>query len=156
MNLRQLPAFLVALAVASCGEALALNDRALETIALRCDGKLFTLRANLREPSRQREAMQTPMLDRKGWHFSDESGEVWLREGERVEVTGLFNYSEKGFFVELSQQEAGSSREARRQRRRMRFRVMTEAPLEDPDAQAAEGLALLRRVLDLPAEAEIP
>lgn len=137
-----------------CGsEIRALRGSALDAIASRCTGKVFHLRTDLRGAAPHAESMQAPMFDRKGWHSMAESGDVVLGAGERVEVTGLFNYAERGFFVELAREATGATKPPVRQRPRLRFRVMIETPGDAPEAQAEEGLALLRRVLNIP---EIP
>lgn len=140
---------LSAVLAAGVPTAIALHARALDRIAEQVERRSFHLRTSLREPARQAESMQAPMLDRKGWHYLQTAGPILLHQGEVVQVKAVFNYSEKGFFVELAPEPA-------RDRKGLRFRVMVETPGDDVEGQVAEGLALLGKVLDLQAGSAEP
>jgi hypothetical protein len=89
-----------------------------------------------------------PSLDGKGWHHNEPSRPVLLRAGEDVEVTAVFNYGDKGVFLEISrlEKEKGSDLPPH-----LRVRFIAEAPPEKPDVQATELGALIARVLRPPA-----
>lgn len=131
----------------------ALHTTSLERIATEYMGRQFPLKTNLRQLSPG--AINAPMYDDKGWHFVNHQGDLVLRSGARAEITGIFNYSERGFFVELAEPSQGFFHEPLNRRRRMRVRIMVEAPIEDAELQYAQGLHLLAGILEIPAE-ELP
>lgn len=128
--------------------ALFLHGSAIEQVATTIESRSYTLRIDLHEPETKGASMQAPTLERRGWHHHNPAGPVVLRAGERVEVTGVFNYAERGLFVELSGDGGGSDDSGRP---RLRVRVMVETPGDNPSGQAAEALELIGRVLDLGA-----
>ena len=89
-----------------------------------------------------------PSLDLKGWHHNEPSRPVLLGAGEAVEVTAVFNYGDKGVFLEISrfEKEKGSDLPPH-----LRVRFIAEAPPEKPDVQATELVTLISRVLRPPA-----
>ncbi len=125
----------------------ALQRSAIEQITSLYSGRLVVLRSELRAPSSGGEGMQTPMFDAKGWHFA--AGSTVLRSGEEAEVTGVFNYAERGFFLELAAPAERGGPDALIDRQRARFRIMTDTPATDPSAQAAEALRLLDRLMSI-------
>jgi len=131
----------------------ALQTTALERIAEGYVGRQFVLRVSLHEPADG--ATHVPMLNDKGWYFVNSRGGIVLRVGSKVEVTGVFNYSERGFFIELAEASLGFFHEPLNRRRRIRVRVMVEGAIEDPELQYAQGLHLMNQVFDIPEE-ELP
>ena len=129
-----------------------LHAEALARVAARIEAQIVTLAVDLHEPDLRAETMQSPTLERKGWHHDNPTGPVALRAGSRVEVTGVFNYSERGLFLELAREEADPARSSPAARPRIRIRIMVETPNTDPEGQRAEALGLIARVIGLPPE----
>ncbi|HKY31716.1 MAG TPA: hypothetical protein VJV23_04205 [Candidatus Polarisedimenticolia bacterium] len=134
---------------ASPAPAEALHSRALSEVVAAYGSQPFILRADLRGPAQGGDGMLVPMLDRKGWHFT--GGSPVLAAGAAVEVTGLFNYSERGFVVEIARQAEGFGAEPVGRRERVRVRLTVESPSADPAAQVREAAALLRSLLSFQA-----
>ncbi len=128
--------------------AVAVSDAALKGIVAEYEGRVFTLKMNMREPPKGSD--HVPMLDRNGWHYWDPAGRIVLGAGERVEVTGIFNYSTRGFFLELARATEGAIPAPVSQRPRIRVRCMVEAE-SNAGAQAAQAEDLIRRILGAPA-----
>jgi hypothetical protein len=95
------------------------------------------------------------MFDEAGWHFINQQSSIVLRSGSRVEITGFFNYSERGFFIELAEASLGFFHEPLNRRRRTRIRIMVKALPDDPELQYGQGLHLMAGILDIPEE-ELP
>jgi len=129
------------------GGALAVHESVIRGIAAELEGRLVTLKMNMREPAGA--ATHVPMFDEDGWHFWDPSGRIVLPAGERVEVTGVFNYSTRGFFLELARQAPGLAPVPIERRERIRFRLMVEALGESPGRQLEEAMELIGRIVDL-------
>ena len=127
--------------------ALALNPETLQDVATNYRDKVFMLKVSMREPVVVGDFIQAPMLDAKGWHFVNQSKEILLLSGSRVEVTGVFNYSERGFFVELATESTGFFHRPVSERPRLRIRLMVETPPDNPNAQATEAAKLLEKLL---------
>ncbi len=127
--------------------AMALHPSALDEIAKEHESKVFTLLVDLHEPASRADSMQAPTLERKGWHHHNPSGPIALRAGSRVEVTGVFNYAERGLFLELAREGAGPGRQAIAERTRLRIRIMVETPGTDPEGQTAEAMEMIRKVV---------
>ncbi|MGH9868219.1 MAG: hypothetical protein ACREAA_08660 [Candidatus Polarisedimenticolia bacterium] len=136
----------------STSATLALHRRALEQIAASYTGRAVVLRVNLHAPIPNGEEMSAPMLNAKGWHNA--SGLSVLSAGSTAEVTGVFNYAERGFFLEIA---ADPQRGAAAiiERPRVRVRLMIEAPANDPAAQSAEAIRLIGTILT-PADSGTP
>lgn len=133
--------------------SLAVQESVLKGIAAGHAGRIFTLKMNMREP--ESAATSAPMLDKDGWHFWNPSGRIILSEGERVEVTGVFNYSTRGFFLELAREDTALGGEAIQSRPRIRIRIMVEAESDKHEAQAVQSAALLGGILT-PVEPILP
>lgn len=138
-------ALLVAGLLAAHTGALAVHETVLQGIAAGHAGRIFVLKTNMREP--ESAATSVPMLDTDGWHFWNPSGRIVLSEGERVEVTGVFNYSTRGFFLELAREDMALGGEAIQSRPRIRIRIMVEAESDKPEDQAVQSAALLGGIL---------
>jgi len=126
---------------------MALHPSALDVIAKEYESRVFTLLVDLHEPASRADSMQAPTLERKGWHHHNPSGPIALRAGSRVEVTGVFNYAERGLFLELAREGAGPGRQAIAERTRLRIRIMVETPGTDPEGQTAEAMEMIRKVV---------
>lgn len=136
----------------SADRPASLDAEALARVAARIESKVVALKVDLHQPDLRAESMQAPTLERKGWHHDNPSGPVALSAGSRVEVTAVFNYSERGLFLELARDEGSPARSSPAARPRIRVRVMVETPNTDPEGQRAEALELIGRVIDLPPE----
>ena len=143
----------VVLSFLSLDRAMALHPSALEEIAKEHESRVFTLLVDLHEPAWKADSMQTPTLERRGWHHHNPTGPIALRAGSRVEVTGIFNYAERGLFLELAREAAGMGKQAITERARLRIRIMVETPGTDPQAQQAEAIEMIHKVI---AEAGAP
>ena len=132
------------------GTSYALNATSLERIMAEYTGRQFPLKTHLRQPTQR--AIHAPMFDDKGWHFINHQGSLVLRAGSRVEITSIFNYSERGFFLELAEASLGFFHEPLNRRRRMRVRIMVKAPGDDPELQYAQGLHLMAGILTIPPD----
>jgi hypothetical protein len=130
--------------MAPAAAPLALHRQAVEQIAARYANKVVVLKGDLRISSGG-EGMQAPMLDTKGWHFM--SGPSVLRSGSQAEITAVFNYGVRGFFLEIAG--AADASEPLLDRPRVRVRVMTDVPSADPSGQAAQAATLIDRILTL-------
>jgi len=124
----------------------ALHRRALEQVAARYENRSVVLKAGLNAAVAGSEGMQAPMLDAKGWHHV--AGPVVLPPGTHAEITGVFNYAERGLVLEIARA-AETSSDPLLDRPRVRVRVMTDVPSADPDGQAAQATTLIDRILDV-------
>lgn len=129
--------------------AAPLHREALDVIATDLESKVFTLKSDIHVPDLAGESMQVPTLEGRGWHHHNPGGAIALRAGTRVEVTGVFNYAERGFVLELAGLDTGVTRQPSAARPRARIRIMVGAPGTDPQPQRAEAVALIGKVLDL-------
>jgi len=122
---------------------MALHRQAVEQIATSFSGRAIVLKVDLPGPAWGGEGMSAPMLNAKGWHVA---GPAVLTSGSTAEVTGVFNYAERGLFLEIA---ADPQRGAATivDRPRVRVRLMIEAPGTDPAAQAAEAVRLIEKLL---------
>jgi hypothetical protein len=136
---------LLGAAAAAVTEAVAVHDTVLQGIAAGHAGRIFILKMNMREP--ESGANNAPMFDKDGWHFWNPSGRIVLAEGERVEVTGVYNYSTRGFFLELTREDTALGGEPVQSRPRIRFRIMVEAEMDKPEDQATQTTALIGEIL---------
>ena len=137
---------LVALLVpASISGTLGVSDSVLQGLVTAHAGKVFTLKVNMREP--QVGATNAPMLDKDGWHFFNPTGRIVLAEGERIEVTGVYNYSKSGFFLELAREDTAFGGESIQGRPRIRIRIMVESEADKPEDQTAQAAALIDAIL---------
>jgi len=127
--------------------AMALHPSALDEIARAYESKVFTLIVDIHEPASRADSMQAPTLERKGWHHHNPSGPIALHAGSQVEVTGVFNYAERGLFLEIAREGAGQGRSAPTERARMRIRIMVETPGTDAEGQTAEAIGMIRKVV---------
>jgi hypothetical protein len=126
----------------------ALHRRALEQVAARYENRPVVVKSDLRASTTGSEGMLMPMFDGKGWHHT--TGAVVLAPGTHAEITGVYNYSERGLVLEIARAGETSS-EPLLDRPRVRVRVMTDVPSTDPDGQAAQATALIDRILALEA-----
>ena len=131
--------------------ALSMDNSAMEPIASACESKLFILKVDLHEPETGGESMQVPTLEKKGWHHHNPSGRIALKAGTRVEVTGVFNYADRGLVLELAKEEAGSASQPISSRPRCRIRIMVEKLPADPAGQVQEAAELIEKVLEAAA-----
>ena len=138
---------LLTLLAASISELGAIGARSLEQVVAAYEGRIFTLQVSLHEPINATEAMQAPMLDRKGWHYHDTSRPAVLSAGTRVEVAAVFNYAERGLFLELARESEGFGKQPVDERPRMRVRIMLEADAADTSAQVAQAYSLIDKLL---------
>src|SRR5262245_13970349 len=115
--------------------ASALDPKLLRPIATQFTSGLYVLQVDLHEPDMRAESMQTPTLELAGWHHHNPAGATLLSAGTRVEVTGVFNYGDRGLFLELSKDLAEGSFDAPGDRPRVRVRIMVQAESSDPDKQ---------------------
>lgn len=131
----------------SIGPGAALEKGVLEGLAAVYLGQVFELRANLHAPDPRGHSMQAPTLTSEGWYHHNLQGPVLLRAGSRVEVTGAFNYSERGFFLELAAERPEGARMSEADRPRLRVRFMVESPPAEIDEQREQAIELLDKVL---------
>jgi hypothetical protein len=138
------PALAAALAAAllAAPPTLGAAREAVDQIAAAYEGRQALLRVDLHQPPLG--GAQAPYLDERGWHHNDPARPVALRAGEPVEVTGVFNYGDRGVFLEISRKERWKGGAPRV---RVRVRFMASAGPEKPDLQAAQIRALVGRVL---------
>jgi len=115
----------------------------LDAIVEAYEGRVFQLRVDLHQP--EPGGTQAPYLDEKGWHHNDPKRPLALRAGDAIEVTGVFNYGDRGVFLEISRKEKWKGGAPRP---RIRVRFMASAPIEKPEIQTAQIRALIARVLD--------
>ena len=127
---------------------VALHHDALDAIASLLEAKVFQLKTDIHVPDLQGDSMQVPTLESRGWHHHNPSGAIALKAGTRVEVTGVFNYAERGLILELSREDPGGSKQPITARPRSRIRIMLETPGTDPDGQRAEAASLIAKVLE--------
>ena len=126
----------------------ALHRDALDAIATMFEAKVFRLKTDIHVPDLQGESMQVPTLEGRGWHHHNPNGAIALKEGTRVEVTGLFNYAERGLVLELAREDPGSSKQPITARPRARIRIMLETPGTDPEAQRGEAVSMIGKILE--------
>ena len=148
MNLAWLAALIL---FASTERATALERTVLEDLASSYETRIFELRVNLHEPNARGRSMQAPTLNADGWYHHNPSGPVSLRAGSRVEVTGVFNYSERGFFLELAAERTDGGLGPDNGRPRIRVRFMVESLPAEIEEQTEQALELLEKVLRAPA-----
>lgn len=111
------------------------------------EGRVYLLRMNLHKP--EPGGHPAPWMDAKGWHRRDVSRPVVLGAGERVQVTGIFDYGDRSVFVELTRWPVRPWNE---DSVRTRIRLKAGAGPEKPEKQDEEIrllLALLLRPADL-------
>ena len=152
--MRMVPA-IVAVLILFSDRPAALHRDALEAIARMLEAKVFLLKTDIHVPDLSGETMMVPTLEGRGWHHHNPAGAVTLQAGTRVEVTGVFNYAERGFFLELAREDTNVPRQPITARPRARIRIMVETPGTDPEAQRAEAATLIAKVLDI-TEAAAP
>jgi len=138
---------MAALALASGASVVAVDKSALEQISGTWERKIFMLKVDLHEPDPSGDTMQAATLERRGWHHHNPTGPIALRAGTRVEVTGIFNYSERGLFLEIAREDPEAGQEGIAARPRCRIRIMVETPPADPAGQAREAGELIGKVL---------
>lgn len=151
-HVAMLLAAIVSLMPGASSPALSLDASALGQIAPLIEGRSFRLKVTLHEPETAGESMQAPTLEKKGWHHHNPAGPVALKAGDEVEVTAVFNYSERGLFLELAKAQPGPEREPITARPRIRVRIMVETMPSDPPGQVREATDLIGKVLDLPPD----
>ncbi len=132
---------IVVLSLGAAGGAAAARE-ALDRIVEACEGRAFRLGVDLHEP--EPGGNPAPSLDEKGWHYNDPNRPIVLRAGEEVEVTGVFNYGDRGIFLEVTRKDRARGEESAP---RIRVRFTAEAPPDTPDLQATQIRALIGRVL---------
>ncbi len=142
-------AIALSIVTASHVQVQALHRDALAPIVTQFTSGLYTLQVDLHEPDLKGDSMQAPTLEMAGWHHHNPAGAVAIAKGSRVEVTGVFNYAERGLFMELSKDSAEGGEPAE-DRPRIRIRIMVEAEAGEPEKQRAEALALIHKVLSVP------
>lgn len=125
----------------------ALGNSALLRINAACESKFFTLKVALHEPDTSSDTMQASTLEKNGWHHHNPNGPVAIDAGSRVEVTGVFNYSERGFFLEVAREASGMTEGDIASRPRSRIRFVVEAGGADQNAQTREAFDLIGKVL---------
>jgi hypothetical protein len=129
-------------AVASLTVAKAAAREVVAQIATDFERKEFQLRVDLRQPPPG--GSQAPYLDERGWHASDPNLPILLPAGSAVEVAGVFNYADRGVFLEIARKERWGGAGAAP---RIRVRFMAAAGPEKPEDQAAQIRRLIGRVL---------
>ena len=142
--------FLFFLALLGCPwtTVLCLDNAALEQITATWDGQVCRLKVDLHEPDTGGDTMQAPTLEKKGWHHHNPTGPIVLKAGTRVTVIGIFNYAERGFFLELAKEQEGLESEPVASRPRSRIRIMVETPGTDSAGQAQEAGVMISKVLE--------
>ena len=130
--------------------SIALGPSALEEIAKSREGNVCRLLTDLHEPDTRSDTMQVPTLENAGWHHHNPSGPVVMRTGSRVRVTGIFNYSDRGLVLELTQEEPTTGNREGSAQPRLRVRVLVEAPATDAGQQIAQATALIDKILAAP------
>jgi hypothetical protein len=140
--------FVVAMILCSSSAGFCLDNAALGQIVSAWDGKVCRLKVDLHEPDPGGDSMQAPTLEKRGWHHNNPSGPIVLKAGTSVTVIGLFNYSERGFFVELAREQEGLDGGPAASRPRCRIRIMVETPGSDSAGQVQEAGAMLSKVLE--------
>ena len=143
-----MPASLLVALILSTDRPVALHRSAIESVATVLEAKVFRLKVDLHAPDLAGETMQMPTLEGRGWHHNNPGGAIILKSGTRVEVTGVFNYAERGLFLELAKEDTGISRLSITARPRTRIRIMVETSGNNPDGQQSEALSLAAKVLD--------
>lgn len=129
--------------------AAALDERVLQRLAGTYMSGVFALRVDVHEPNTRVDSMQSPTVESSGWRNHNPGGPVLFHSGSLVEVTGLFNYSDRGFFLEVAEvTEAGVPAT---DRKRVRIRFMIEPGITALDEQEKKSVELIEMVLG-PAE----
>src|SRR4030095_7063737 len=118
----------------------ALHREALDELATSLEAKVFRLKIDIHVPDLAGESMQVPTLEGRGWHHNNPAGAVALKAGTNVEVTGVYNYAERGFLLELATEDTSIPKKPITARPRSRIRIMVQAPGTVPDAQRAEAV----------------
>lgn len=135
----------VTTSVVAVGAVLPVDKRVLEGISEQYRGKIFLLEVDLHAPAPG--SLYAPMYDKNGWHFRDPSTPIVLERGRRVEITGAFNYSERGFFLEFAEESDGFFERPIERRARIRIRFMVESLPDAPDEQASQADDLVARLI---------
>lgn len=154
ISLRYRIPVIAAIAVIAIGfheRVWSLDSSSLEQIASAYASKVCLLKVDLHEPDTSGEGMLLPTLEKKGWHNHNPSGPIVLSAGTRVEVTGVFNYSDRGLFLELARESSAQDLQSIASRPRCRIRIMVEALPADPAGQVQEAAALIGKVLEAAA-----
>jgi hypothetical protein len=139
---RKLPLSIALLALLGALPAAAVVRDLLDRFVSEYQGGAFRLVADLHSP--EPGGQPAPFVDIKGWHHNDPNRPVVLRAGEEVEVTGVFNYGDKGVFLEIARRGMPAGEE---NPPHVRVRFVAEAPPEKPDVQVTEIEALVLKVL---------
>src|SRR2546428_6392858 len=126
----------------SLATALASPREVFDAILAAYGSHSFRLTTDLRIP--ESGGQPAPSLDLKGWRHNDPNQPVLLQAGEEADVTGGFNYGDKGVFLEISGKDPGKGGA---ERPHLRVRFNAEAPPEKPDVQITELTALIAKVL---------
>ena len=140
--------FFLALLTGPWATVFCLDNAALEQIATTWDGQVCMLKVDLHEPDTGGDTMQAPTLEKKGWHHHNPTGPIVLKAGTRVKVIGIFNYADRGFFMELAKEQEGLESEAVASRPRSRIRIMVETPGTDSAGQVQEAGVMIAKVLE--------
>src|SRR5262249_55903803 len=105
-------------------------------------GQSFRVVSDIHQP--EPGGQPAPYVDGKGWHHNDPNQPVVFHAGEDVQIAGVFNYGDRGFFLQIEsparKTEAGAPVH-------VRVRFVAEAPPEKPDVQETELQGLVARVL---------
>lgn len=142
---RSLVSFILMLVMISAGPAAAIDQRVLERIAEAYEAGVFSVRVDIHEPNPRVTSMQSPTVFSNGWRHHNPGGPVLFPAGSLVEVTALFNYSERGFFLELA--EVREEDTPVTERKRLRIRFMIEPGITALDEQAEKAIELIDMVL---------
>lgn len=140
-----------AVVVASTSPVPGLHTTALEQVAAVYESNSYILRVSLKEPDLTDNNIQVVTLNKKGWYHVNPSGAVVLPAGSRVQVAGVFNYAERGLFIEIVLDSAERTGQPINTRPRARIRFLVEAKGDEPDEQAAEAVKLIDKVLKAPS-----
>lgn len=131
------------------GRASAIESEALRRLAPAFQSKAFTLRVDLHEPDPKSASIHAPTLGPEGWLHVNQEGPVLFHAGSLVEVTGIFNYAERGFFLEIA--EVTRNGDSPASRKRLRIRFMIHPGVTGLEEQRAMAVELIEKVL-MPVE----
>ncbi len=107
------------------------------------EGRVYRLKMNLHKP--EPGGHPAPWMDAKGWHRRDVARPVILAVGEKVQVTGVFDYGDRSVFIELTRWPSPPWNE---EAVRTRTRMKAESGPEKPEKQDEEIRKLLALVLE--------
>lgn len=107
------------------------------------EGRVYRLRVNLHKP--EPGGRPAPWMDAKGWHRRDTARPVILGAGERVQVTGVFDYGDRSIFIELTRWPSPPWDE---EAVRTRIRLKADSGPEKADRQDQEIRRLLAQVIE--------